>query len=224
VQALLRPADLVLQLSAFGDVKEGDDGADHLPVAANRVRPVPGGETGPVRAPESFLVDMKDLVLPKRPEDSALFLRIRRPVFAGTMEQAVHIPAQKLARGRVAQESGARRVGEGAAALQVDLINRLGGRIEPEPEVIFTLSESFVSSVSFDSQGDIASIRANETDRVERPPRTHSDPDASQPNQRHGDHRMRVRRIAGLGAPEAQPDRPAASRASAPFAALSLVK
>jgi len=77
------------------------------------------------------------------------------------MEQVVHIPAEELPRVRVAQEPGARRICEGAAALEVDPINRLGRRIEQEPDVFFTLAQGFVSPVSFDAKDDFVSIRAN---------------------------------------------------------------
>ena len=54
-QPLLGLAELILQLSALGDVEECDHGADHLAVAANRVGPILGGEAGPVRTPENFV-------------------------------------------------------------------------------------------------------------------------------------------------------------------------
>ena len=102
MQSLLGQAELLLPMSAFGDVEEGDHGADHTPVPANRVRPVLGWEAGPVRAPEDFVVDMRVLVGSKRPEDFALLHWIRRPVFPRMMHQVVHIPAEELARIRVA--------------------------------------------------------------------------------------------------------------------------
>jgi len=114
-----------------------------------------------MRTPENFVVDVRALVPPKRPGDSALLLRVGSPVFPGMMEQFVHVTAQELARVRVAQESSTRRVGEGAAASEVDPINRLGRGIEQEPDVFFTLAQGFVSPVAFDAKGDFVNIRAS---------------------------------------------------------------
>jgi hypothetical protein len=76
------------------------------------------------------------------------------------VEHIVHVPSQDLILIRVADEPDARRIGEGAAAPQVDSIDPLGRRIEQEPDVFFALAESFVSPVAFDAQGDFASIGA----------------------------------------------------------------
>ena len=113
-----------------------------------------------MRTPENFVVDVRALVPPKRPGDSALLLRVGSPVFPGMMEQVVHVPAQELAGTRVAQESSACRAGEGAAASQVNRINRLGRRIEQEPDVFFALAQGFVSRVAFEAKGHFASNRA----------------------------------------------------------------
>jgi hypothetical protein len=102
------------------------------------------------------------------------------------MEQVVHITVQELARVSVAQESSARPVGKGAAASQVNPINRLGRRIEQELDVFFTVAQGFVNAISFSAKGDFVSIRAIGTRGrgLEPPPCNHSEPDMSQPTHR----------------------------------------
>src|SRR4249920_3765727 len=75
-EPLLSLAELLLQLSAFGDIEKCDYGADHVTLAANRIRPVLGWEAGPIRAPENLVIDMTAQVLQKRQKYFALLHRI----------------------------------------------------------------------------------------------------------------------------------------------------
>jgi hypothetical protein len=75
----------------------------------------------------------------------------------------VQVPAQELARFVVPPEPGRRRVGERAAALDLNLINPLGCRVQQQPYVFFTLAQGFLGChsfhnlpVAFDSLGDAA--------------------------------------------------------------------
>ena len=86
----------------------------------------------------------------------------------------MHVPAQELAWIVVPQEPGRCRVGEGAAALQVNPINRFGSGIKQEPYVLFTLAQGLLRCNSlgdltgtFDPKGDLLRDCAN---RVNRPP------------------------------------------------------
>src|ERR1700691_4434462 len=99
---------MVLELPSFADVKECNDGAGYLALVRDRMRPILSRKARAISAPKNFIFHMSTLVVKKCPKDSALFHWIGRSIWPRMVHELVHIPAEKLARVRVAEKVGAR--------------------------------------------------------------------------------------------------------------------
>ena len=135
-------------LSAFagGDIDKRDHRTQPPSVSAYRVGPVFGRKAGAIGTPEHLVVHMRPYAPLKRSVNGAVVHRIRRAVRPGVVHQLVHVFAQQVAGVGVSQQAGTGRIAEGAAAVEINAVNRLGRGIEQQPYLFLLLLQLRLSA------------------------------------------------------------------------------
>jgi hypothetical protein len=134
---------------ALRNVYECDHRTYNLLPSPLRMAPVFSRETRPIRPPKQLVVCMDSFSCARRLENSRLLDRQQFPVSRSLMNQRMHIPTEELVKMFILQRAEAGRVAKRAAALKINPINGLSGRIENQPEFVLALTQlCFGSSLS----------------------------------------------------------------------------